>query len=96
MKKIILLTLIIINLFLVNNALVNACSCISPALPKESLEKSTAVFAGKIIDVDVPRGIVISTADPVKVTFEVSKVWKGSDYKTLVVTTDNFEKFTFL
>ena len=87
MKKIILLTPIIITLFLVNNALINACECISPAPPKESLEKSTAVFAGKVIDVDVPRGIVISTADPVKVTFEVSKVWKGPDYKTLVVTT---------
>ena len=30
---------------------------------------------------------MISSADPVKVTFEVSKIWKGPDYKTLVVTT---------
>lgn len=87
MKKIILLTLIIINLFLINLSLVNACSCILPAPPKESLEKSTAVFAGKVVDVDVPIGIVISSADPVKVTFDISKVWKGSNYKTLVVTT---------
>lgn len=87
MKKIILLTLIIINLFLVNISLVNACSCIPPALPKESLEKSTAVFAGKVVDIDIPRGLVVSSADPVKVTFDVSKVWKGPDYKTLVITT---------
>ena len=55
--------------------------------PKESLEKSTTVFAGKVVDIDVPSGIVISSADPMKVTFDVSKVWKGPNYKTLVVTT---------
>ena len=74
-------------MFLVNLSLVNACSCISPAPPKESLEKSTTVFAGKVVDIDVPSGIVISSADPMKVTFDVSKVWKGPNYKTLVVTT---------
>ena len=87
MKKIILLTLIIINLFLVNLSLVNACSCISPAPPKESLEESTAVFVGKVIDIDVPSGIVVSNVVSVNVTFEVSKIWKGHDYKNLVLTT---------
>jgi hypothetical protein len=58
-----------------------------PAPPQESLEKSTAVFAGKVTIMDIPNGIVISSADPVTVTFNVSRIWKGPDHKTLVVTT---------
>ena len=87
MRKIVLLLFIIGSLLVVNTTIVSACSCILPAPPKESLEQSTAVFAGKVVDIDVPSGIVLSTADPVKVTFGVSKIWKGPDYKTLVLTT---------
>jgi len=87
MRKIILLLFIVGSLLVVNTAIVNACSCVQPAPPKESLEQSTAVFAGKVIDIDVPSGIIVSSADPVKVTFEVSKIWKGPDYETLVLTT---------
>ena len=83
-------------LFSISSLSAFACSCVEPGTPLEQLEWADAVFAGKVIDVDAPGGLVISTADPVKVTFDVSKVWKGSDDKTLVVTTDNFEKFTFL
>ena len=92
MKKIILLLFIVGSLLVVNTAIVNACSCIQPAPPQKSLEKSTAVFAGKVIDIDVPSEIVTSgiirSAGPVKVTFEVSKIWKGPDYKNLVLTTE--------
>ena len=92
MKKIFLLLLLIGSLLVVNTTVVNACSCIQPAPPQESLEQSTSVFAGKVIDIDVPSGIVVSSADPVKVTFEVSKIWKGTNYKTLVVTTSRYEE----
>lgn len=67
-----------------------ACSCIEPFPPKESLEKASAVFTGKVVSIDVPK-IMISSADPVKVTFEVSKIWKGFDYKILVITTARSE-----
>lgn len=87
MRKIILLLFIVGSLLIVNTAIVNACSCIQPAPPQESLGQSTAVFAGKVVDINVPIGIVVSSADPVKVTFEVSKIWKGHDYRTLVLTT---------
>lgn len=87
MRKIILSLFIVISLLFINTAIVNACSCVQPAPPKESLEHSTAVFAGKVVDIDVPSGLVISSADPVKVTFEVLEIWKGHDYKTLVLTT---------
>ena len=87
MKQIFLLLFIIGNLLVVNIAIVNACSCAQPAPPQESLEQSTAVFTGKVIDIDIPSGIIVSSTDPIKVTFEVSKIWKGPDYKTLVLTT---------
>ena len=87
MSKIILSLFIVVSLLFLNTAIVNACSCAQPSPPKESLEQSCAVFAGRVVDIDVPSGIVNSSADPVKVTFEVSKIWKGPDYKTLVLTT---------
>lgn len=87
MKKIILSLSIITSLFVFNIAFVFACSCIQPTSPKEALKQSTAVFVGEVIDIDVSSGIVISSADLVKVIFEVSKIWKGPDYKTLILTT---------
>lgn len=86
MRKIFLL-FIIVSLLFVNTVIVSACSCAQPSSPKESIGQSTAVFAGKVVDIDVPSGIVTSSGDSVKVTFEVSEIWKGSDYKTLVITT---------
>jgi hypothetical protein len=86
MKKIILL-FIVVSLILLNIAIVSACSCVQPAPPKESLEQSTAVFAGKVVDINVSGGAAISSADPVTVTFEVSKIWKGLDNESLVLTT---------
>lgn len=87
MKKLFLLLFVVGSLLVINTSLVNACSCVQPAPPKDSLEQSTAVFTGKVVDIDVPIGIVVSSADPVKITFEVSKIWKGPDYETLVLTT---------
>ncbi len=87
MKKLFLLLFIVGSLLIVNTAVVSACSCAQPAPPQESLEQSTAVFAGRVIDIDIPSRIVVSSADPVKVTFEVSKIWKGPDYETIVLTT---------
>ena len=87
MKKIFLFLFVIGSLLILNTAIIDACSCIQPASPQESLEQSTAVFSGKVINIDIPSEIV-SSADPVKVTFEVSKIWKGHDYKTLVLTTE--------
>ncbi len=87
MNKILLFFIfIIISLISVNIA--SACSCAQNPLPTGALQDSTAVFAGKVTNIEVPSGLVIiSSADPVKVTFEVSKLWKGQSYKTLVVTT---------
>jgi len=66
-----------------------ACSCarLPPAL--DFLEESSAVFSGRVLNVEGiplqndPDGIDI----PVEVTFQVSKVWKGPSDGTLVVET---------
>jgi len=86
MKKIVLI-LIIASFLLVNISTVFGCSCVLPKASSEALKEATAVFAGKVVGIDAPSGLVISSADPVKVTFNVSKVWKGPTYKTLVITT---------
>jgi len=69
------------------NTALNTCSCALPPGPRESLEHATAVFAGKVININVLSGTSISSADPVEVTFEVSQIWKGPNYRTLAVIT---------
>lgn len=56
-----------------------ACSCAPPGAPDAEMEKSAAVFSGRVTAVEAPGpvGGVISSADRVKYTFQVSKVWKG-------------------
>ncbi|MFH1433116.1 MAG: hypothetical protein ABIG84_07930 [archaeon] len=88
MKRTFLALLMTVAILLINASSVFACSCVDPYPPQESLEISTAVFAGKVISIDyLPAGIIISGADPVKITFEVSRVWKGPEYKNLIITT---------
>jgi len=90
-KKIILALFAVGILFLTNITPAFACSCTPPVSPKESLRNSTAVFAGKVIDIDIPGWMMISSADPVRITFEVSSVWKGGGYKTIMVETARSE-----
>ncbi|MDD3283997.1 MAG: hypothetical protein PHZ07_00145 [Patescibacteria group bacterium] len=87
MKKIILLSFIIGPLFFVNTTIVSACSCIQPLSPEESLKQATSVFVGKVINIDIPKKIFIESSDPIKITFEVSQIWKGPNYKIIILTT---------
>jgi len=64
-----------------------ACSCVAPWPPTEALAGATAVFVGKVSNLDVSTGLLTSSADPVEVTFQVSKVWKGPVHSTLLATT---------
>jgi len=64
-----------------------ACSCIPPSPPLESLAGSDAVFAGKVVRIEKEDGIIISSADPVKVVFAVSQVWKGEEKAEIDLTT---------
>lgn len=64
-----------------------ACSCAAPGPPKSELSLSEAVFAGHVIDIEKPSGTLMSSVDPISVTLQVSTVWKGPAYKTMVVQT---------
>lgn len=72
---------------------VDACSCMMPRAPSEALAKAGAVFAGRVVSVDVPRGVAIpegivtGSMDPVRIGFEVERVWKGSVTRSTTVTT---------
>lgn len=71
------ITLIFMALLTVRPSVTYACSCVVPAEPLEALESSSAVFTGKVVDKKEPKGTIISSADSVKVTFEVDSSWKG-------------------
>jgi preprotein translocase subunit SecG len=91
MKKIVLI-LIIFTIFMLNVIIVSACSCMQPEPPLSSLDQSTAVFSGKVTEIKNAFTFesligIGSSRDPKEVTIEVSKVWKGSDYKTIIIET---------
>jgi hypothetical protein len=52
------------------------------------MARSTAVFAGTVLSVALPPDApIISSADPITITFQVSTVWKGTAAQTLSVQT---------
>jgi hypothetical protein len=65
-----------------------ACSCAPPPAVSEELARKTAIFSGKVTAVTPPKKKpVMSSADPVKIDFEVTEVWKGNVAKTTAVYT---------
>lgn len=69
----------------------HACSCAGPAgsperVAEQALSGSSAVFSGKVVDIDWPL-LPISSAAPETVIFRVSEVWKGPERATLEVKT---------
>lgn len=66
----------------------HACSCAAKPDIREELRRKTAIFAGKVTAIEQPGwGLVRSSADPVKVSFEVTEVWKGDVGPRTVVRT---------
>jgi hypothetical protein len=89
MKKIVLIAASI--LVLTSNA-ASACVCLTTT-PKKSFRNSRAVFAGKVIDIMAQSDRNRETSDSLawfKVTFEVSKVWKGQVDKQQVVLSSEY------
>ncbi|NJN53950.1 MAG: hypothetical protein HC804_03850 [Anaerolineae bacterium] len=64
-----------------------ACSCMPSESVEAGVDMATAVFAGEVTQIDAPGGVIISSADPVQVTFQVSQVWKGAVQQTITITT---------
>lgn len=94
MKKILLTIFLSSLLFFTGADSVSACSCVQPSSPSEELQKSSAVFMGTVVNIDSSRlqkakrqiGLG-SSMDPVEVTFDVSKSWKGPKNKNITVKT---------
>lgn len=88
-RQLILLMAIVANLlsWSIMTHRVFACSCAAPGQPALELENATVVFAGRVLALEVPGGPIVSSADPVKVKFQVQEVWKGPVQTQLVVTT---------
>jgi hypothetical protein len=74
------LSVVLCTIFLAPHVL--ACSCIPPGPPADELKKAAAVFAGEVVRLSGGSG-----EGTVTVTFRVSRVWKGPQERTLVVTT---------
>ena len=87
MGKVFLISLIFLGFFIAGISPAYALSCRS-ITPTEALERSTAVFTGRVIDVETPIFDAFNTF-PDKVTFEVLEIWKGVSDKILVVRAGN-------
>jgi len=66
--------------------LVQACSCSYPGTPTQAAARADAVFSGRVANIFGPY-VESSSADPVRVQFEVSKVWKGNVSTEVTVVT---------
>ncbi|MEH7226750.1 hypothetical protein V7112_23375 [Bacillus sp. JJ1566] len=81
-----LLFLIVIGLF---PRQASACSCAYPESVKDELNRKTAVFSGKVIDlVDENKfSYIQSSGDPIEVLFEVNESWKGINTSQVIIST---------
>ena len=90
--------IIILSAFLIFSVAANfsfneahACSCMVPESPEIEMERFQAVFSGKVTEIEEtnPSEPLFSSSDPVLVTFDIDRIWKGLDEKnsTVIVTT---------
>lgn len=66
-----------------------ACTCMAPATAAEAFEKSSTIFRGKVIKVyqSLWDATGITRTGNYRVKFEVTKQWKGSQARSIVVVT---------
>ncbi|NIR52633.1 hypothetical protein GWN42_25740, partial [candidate division KSB1 bacterium] len=84
-KRSLVLLMVTIAIFLLN-ARATPCTCKPPVPPTQELERSDAVFAGKVVNIkldSVENGRQIH-----RVQFLVDRYWKGFSDDTITVNTD--------
>ncbi len=62
-----------------------ACSCLEPPAVEEALERSKAVFMGKVIEIKEQKILGGGTTN--RILFEVVKTWKGESQSQIFITT---------
>ncbi|MCY9514668.1 hypothetical protein [Paenibacillus apiarius] len=76
---IIMMTVVMFGISCLSAAPVSACSCAAIPSVEDAKREAAAVFAGKVTDVSQSlTTMIFSTADPVKVSFQVKRLWKGN------------------
>jgi hypothetical protein len=65
-----------------------ACTCAPPQSATQELKRATAVFSGKVLEAKRHKQSADLFAS-VEVVFEVEKVWKGVDEKTVSIFTSS-------
>jgi hypothetical protein len=65
------------------------CTCIAPATATQALQKSSAVFRGRVVTIYRPflDRVGITNTAGYRVQFEITKQWKGTPSKSTVVIT---------
>jgi len=63
----------------------SACSCAELPTAAEELERSKAVFSGKVLDIKDKRSAQGYVTKSVR--FEVTKTWKGVEQSQIIITT---------
>jgi len=65
------------------------CTCMAPATTAEALQKSSAVFRGRVVAIyrSFFDRIGITNSAGYRVQFEITKQWKGAPSKSTVVIT---------
>ncbi|PZD94569.1 hypothetical protein DNH61_16510 [Paenibacillus sambharensis] len=60
-----------------DNRKAQACSCPAPRSMDEIMQSEDEVFAGTVVEITKPRGKFQSSADPLTIRMNVTRVWKG-------------------
>ena len=66
-----------------------ACSCAAPAGPAEGLKRSTAVFSGRVVEIDRPffDRVGLTNSGSHRLKFQILRRWKGARSNTVEVVT---------
>ena len=67
-----------------------ACSCVQPGSALDELDKRDFVFSGKVKNMVDPKKneVILSSADPITIHFDVKEVWKGINESEVLVVTE--------
>ncbi|MFJ7736705.1 hypothetical protein ACIQ2D_10210 [Lysinibacillus sp. NPDC097287] len=81
------LAFIIIGIFMIGSfpSTTSACSCAYLPSVEDEIERSKAIFSGKVVDVKERLSLKGSTTK--SVLFEVTNTWKGVEQSQIIITT---------
>ena len=83
------LSILVLAILLMGVERGQACTCMAPATAAEAIEKSSAVFSGRVTKISRPflDRVGITRTGNHRVQFEITKRWKGIESKSIVVST---------